>query len=107
MQAGLLRDRVELQQPVRAANSFGEAVITYQTRMQRWAALVPVSTSERTQGGQTVSAVNYRVTIRHDPQVGGEWRIRWGSKVLDIVSAVDPDGRGRTTEILATESTNP
>lgn len=107
MLAGTLRDRLELQQPVRAQNSFGEKVIAWHTRMTRWAAIVPASTSERTHGGQTVSVLNYRVAMRYDPQIGPDWRICWGTRVLDIVSVADPDGRKRELQILATEHVIP
>jgi len=98
MQAGRLRQRVTIQERTVSQDALGQVVET-------WSALAAnVPADVRMAGGmerfsnaidQTVATVTHRVRLRYRDDVTPLNRILHGSRVLDIQSAVDPDGRRR------------
>lgn len=106
MQAGRLRNLITIQQRTLTQDSLGGSVETWSTL----AASVPADVRMVGQGeryvasaDQEVALVTHRVRLRYRSDVTPLNRIIYGSRVLDIESAVDPDGRRRTLVLTCSE----
>ncbi|HWP38943.1 MAG TPA: head-tail adaptor protein [Gemmatimonadales bacterium] len=101
MRAGALRHQITLEQPAETIAS-GDASVAYTTVATVWAQLEGLVGTNR--GGLTAEA-EYRVRIRHRADVNPRWRlgIAGTNRKLGLLSAVDPDGRGRELVLLARE----
>lgn len=92
-----LRQTITLQSPTTPTN--GETAATYSnTETGVRAEVVPLRGSEGLRGRQVEALCTWRVTMRHRSSVTPAWRIVWGSRTLEIVSAYDPDQTGRITQ---------
>lgn len=89
MRAGELRDRVTIQTNTTAADGKGVYVNAWATLATVWAKVEAASGSQE---GQDIASgtVTYTVTIRYLSTVSRENRIQWGSRYLEILSAL-PD----------------
>lgn len=103
MNAGALRHRITLQQPIETQDEFGEVVITWQDVASVWAEVADLSGREFFAAMQTVSEITTRVRLRHRSDVETRWRMVVGARVLDIQAVIDPDGRKRELLLLCRE----
>lgn len=101
MRAGQLGTPLTLEEPSQTVAS-GKATPAYTNRGKAWCRVEGLSGTDRT---GIVSTAGYRVTTRYRSDVTSKWRLRDhnGTRVLEIVSAVDPDGRRRELVITAVE----
>lgn len=107
MRAGTLRERITLQKLVEGG---GDAAWTTPREWvdghRVWAGVVAASGGEKSGADGVLSSVSYTIRVRYLADVTSAWRVVWKGKVLDIVSAIDPTGRGRELEIKAVEHPN-
>lgn len=105
MQTGTLRNRIEIQKLTRTRDSLGGIVETWARLVEVWANVRMSGAGERmiSSVDQEVALVTHRITIRHRTDVSVENRILHGDRVLDIESAVDPDGRRRELVLVCSE----
>jgi len=104
MEAGKLRQRIILQQPVAGSNAIGETIYTWADVATIWGAVEPATGSWYYAGQQAESKVDGRVRIRYRADVLPTWRIKYGDRYLSIVSILNPQERNRETVIMYTES---
>ena len=89
-----------------ALDSYGEDVRTYATLGTAWGSMEAVGARERFESQQVKAEVSHRITIRHAAAYAGlraEDRVTLGSRIFDIVTPQDKDGRSKDLEILALE----
>lgn len=105
MQSGRLRERVTIQQQSITRDASGEELITWSDVATVWAQVLPGASSERFQAaaGQRVAEVSHTVRIRFRAGITPKMRLVWETRVLEILSIVDPDGRRRTGLLLCSE----
>lgn len=105
MQAGRLRTQVQLQRKSETQGATGEPVTS-------WATIATLPADVTMPGGverfvpdvdRVVATVTHRVRVRSAPQISPLDRFRLGSRTLEILSAVDPDGRRRETVCMCRE----
>lgn len=107
MKIGDLRHRITLRRPNRVDDpESGETVTTYVDAGTG----VPASVWPKGPAGETVTAaqqtarVSYEIRIRFVAGVGTDWRIVLADgRVLEILTAVDPDERHRELRITAVD----
>lgn len=104
MQAGKLRKRIILQQPVAGSNTIGEIVNTWADVASVWAAVEPATGSWYYAGQQAESKVDGRVRIRYRSDVLPTWRIKFGDRYLSIVSLLNPNEAKKELILMFTES---
>jgi SPP1 family predicted phage head-tail adaptor len=101
---GNLRHAITIQRASKTQNTYGEDVVT-------WPALLTAHAQIRAMQGRELEAYQQqwaeaRWKIRMwlpDVTIMREDQIIWGTRTLDILDAEDPDGTGRTLEIVARE----
>lgn len=106
MRSGRQRERVTIQKPVEtqaAENGFGEIDLAdgdanWQNLTTRWADVTPSAGREFVQGEQVQADVSHVVILRHDSEtalVTPKYRLKVGSRYLNILSAYPKDNRKR------------
>lgn len=105
MEAGKLRNRVDLQRVTVTRDSHGDQVKTWATLATVWASIEPLSGREFLQASQVMSDVTVRIKIRGNPDLAltPKDRVKFGARVFDIRHVIDWGGRGVETQLLCTE----
>jgi SPP1 family predicted phage head-tail adaptor len=93
MQAGKLRNRIELQAPSYSRDSMGAEITTYATKATVWGAVRPLSGSLYFTAKQADSSVSGEVEIRYRIDITPTWRLKIGERILSIVTIIDPENR--------------
>lgn len=100
MQAGKLRNRIELLKPVAIASDSGPRQ-SYQHVDCVWAAINIKTGNEQVSDQSVRSSLTYDISIRYRDDVRSDWQIKYRDMLLDIVSVFDPDQRRRELNIQA------
>lgn len=106
MQTGRLRERLTIQQQSVTRDASGEQLIAWTEVATVWGQVTPGASNERflASAGQRVAEVTHTARIRYRAGITPKMRIVWEStRILEILSVVDPDGRNRTTVLLCSE----
>lgn len=102
--AGRLRNYVQLQSRTASVGSHGQVDQTWTTYAWVWADFVALRGAELVAASQLNATVTTKAVIRWRDDVKAEHRIVFGSRTLEIISTLDPDGRSRTLELMIAES---
>ncbi|HMR01767.1 MAG TPA: phage head closure protein [Candidatus Competibacter phosphatis] len=106
MQTGRLRERLTIQQETVTRDDSGEELKSWSTLATVWGQVTPGASSERflASAGQRVAEVTHTARIRYRTGITPKMRIVWEStRILEILSVVDPDGRNSRTVLLCSE----
>ena len=105
MRAGRLRHRITIQRMVKERDALGGVAESWCDMVIVSAEIRMINAQERFVGGadQQVATVTHRVKIRYRSDVTPLNRIVHGDRLLDIESAVDPDGRRRELIMMCRE----
>ena len=93
MRAGELRHRLTLQQPVETVNDFGETVISYSDVDTVWGAVDPNAGKRYFEAMQANSEIQGAIRLRYRSDIEATWRILYGTRVLQIISIINPKER--------------
>jgi SPP1 family predicted phage head-tail adaptor len=97
MNIGSLRDRLTLEQPVRAPDGGGGASVAWQPVAELWAHARPITGDERLRHDQVAGRLTHRVTIRRRDGVAPAMRFRQGARIYEIVAVLDSPRRTHLT----------
>jgi SPP1 family predicted phage head-tail adaptor len=97
MHAGELRHRVTLKSP---STTGGDAAVAYTTKATVWAAFQELSGTDAS--GLVAEAVA-RFRMRYRSDLTPRWRLELGTRVFEIESISDRDGRRESLEGIARE----
>lgn len=104
MLSSKLRHKIDLQQKSATRDSFGSEVATWTTKATVRAAIEPLSGREYFMAYQVQSEVTHKITIRY---YGGGitpgWRIKFGTRVFDILSVINIEEKNQTMILMAKE----
>lgn len=95
MRAGQLRQRLTFQKETRARDSFNEEVVTWADHCTVWGSVNPNAGRKFYEALQSSSEVSGEVRIRYRTDILPTMRIKHGSRILAIVSIVNPQERDR------------
>jgi len=88
MNIAALRERLTLEQPVRAADGGGGAAVTWETVTELWAHVRPVTGDERLRHDQLAGRLTHRVLIRYRAGVVPAMRLRQGARIYEVVAVL-------------------
>lgn len=91
--SGELDTRGELQEPNPTQDTSGQEVPSWRTVKTVWMKVEGVTGAEGLRGQQVEGIGTYIIWMRYRPEVSVTWRIKLGSRTLQIASAIDPDNR--------------
>ncbi len=104
MEAGKLKDRIELQAPLKSFSAFNEAIETFTTQTTVWGAIRPLSGTLLMQSLQANSNISGEVEIRYRTDIQATWRLKIGQRILKIVTIINPENRNEKLWIKYSES---
>lgn len=90
--AGILREKVVIENAAETRNEYGESVQAWQTFAIRFASIEAITYSEQQQRQQVGGSVTHTVRIRYVPGLTGNMRVRWAdrdNRLLYISSVVE------------------
>ena len=103
MEAGALRHRVAIQEPVEARNSYNEAINTWALVAVVWAWVAPLAGREFFAAEHVQSEITHRVRLRYRAGITSEMRVVYAGRVLMIQSVIDRGERRRELELMCRE----
>ena len=103
MRAGLLRHRVTIQNLTTTQDSFGDVVEDWSNFATVWAQVEDLSGREFFAAVQVNSEIKTRARIRYMEGIKPTMRILHGTRTLEIIAPIDPDGKRRMLELLCRE----
>lgn len=103
MRSGQLRHRIDLQTKVASRGTFGEETITWRTEATVWGSIEPISGREYFLAYQVQSEVTHRIRLRYYKGVRPDWRIKFGSRVFDILSVINPEEKNSEMNLMCRE----
>lgn len=104
LHAGLLRQRITLEQATETRGSAGGVSKSWSTLATVWAQKEDLSGSERFTAQQTTAEVSTRFTIRYRTGLGGKLRVVHDSVTYNVESVQDPDGMRVGLYLLCTRT---
>lgn len=102
MEPGSLREVVELQQPTETRNALGEVTQSWATYATRYAAVQTLRSKEMLNAQQNGLHITHKVRLRHVDGLKASHRLRWRSRLLEIVSVLEHE-QYTVHELLCTE----
>jgi len=100
---GAFNRRVAIEAPVETADGAGGVVRSYEAVARAWAEIAPASARDISLASIHSQVVTHRVFMRAEWPLSLRHRLRFGHRVLRIVSLRDADGSGRFHDIRAEE----
>lgn len=102
MQAGRLRHRITLQEPVKSQGSIGQTVNTWQTYAVVWAEVNPSSVREFVSAQAFQNEVTGRITLRYRDDVTAKHRVLYRGQIYNIEGVFTDPNSGLEYITLAT-----
>lgn len=109
MQAGKLRQRVIIEEPIVSQDTYGEeAEPTWVTFAEVWAAVEPLSAGERytAENAQLLAEADTRIRIRYRTGVTHKMRVSFENRLFDIQAVINLETRDREIHLLCKEKPN-
>lgn len=100
---GQLRTRLGLYVPVETPDEHGGVNIRWVFQRLIWGAIEPRNLTETRENGRLAVTQSYRVTIRYRTDFPERARLMWGSRLLRVIAASDPDMRGERLHLICEE----
>lgn len=104
LNAGILRHRIRIEQPVRGARDEhgGEAVLWAHV-CDVWASIEPASASERTAGPVVEQQTTHLVRMRWRRGIASTMRVRYEGRIFQIASVVNVGERREELQLVCAE----
>ncbi len=100
---GDMRQRVVLEAPARTSDGGGGADESWQAVATLWAAMKPLTGSERLESETLAGRVSHEIWIRYRSGLTPEMRFRFGERLLDIRAVIDVEEQNRFLRCLVEE----
>jgi SPP1 family predicted phage head-tail adaptor len=107
MYSGKLRHKIYIEKKVVLRNEYGEEVVTYETFIEAYASIEPLSGREYFLAQQTQASVDFKITTRYREGIGPDFRIKWGERIFNIQSVLNVEEMNRQLIIYAKEQLKP
>jgi SPP1 family predicted phage head-tail adaptor len=109
MRAGRLRHWIVIEKKGKTRNDYGEETISWTTNIGTWASVSPIRGANYFASMQLQASISHQVTMRYQTLGNtteihpGYCRVRFGGRVLNILSAINPDERNISLELMCAE----
>lgn len=102
IRSGELRHKVTIQTYTETTSAVGQRKKVYSDTGYAWAAIVPLSATETTNGPQVTASATHQLTLRYRSLRPSD-RIRYGQRIFEIVSILNKEERNIELVVLARE----
>lgn len=103
MRAGALRHRIAIEEKSVAQNEFGEEEATWNTFVDAWASIRPLTGREFLESRAQGQEISHEVRLRHRDGVTPEMRVSFDGRVFDIEAAMNVEERGKELVLMCKE----
>ncbi len=104
MRIGKLRHRIAIQRYVQGESEIGDPIQYWDTLCHAWASIEPISGREFWEAERIAAEITHKVTMRPtETRTIPKDRIVFDSRILEIVSVLDIEERGRELNLLCKE----
>ena len=103
MRSGNLKHKIEIQAFTETQNDYGEVIKGFTTFATVYASIIPLSGKEYFASKSVNAEISHKIECRYVSGVLPSMRIVFGSRVFNIVSALNIREANRTLQIMATE----
>jgi SPP1 family predicted phage head-tail adaptor len=107
IRAGELRKRITIQQPQSVKDSSLGQKVSWSTFRACWAAVEPLSGTERLQYAQLYPELSIRVTVRYTKGLSPKMRVLYGTRTFEILDVLDLQERHKETQLMCRELETP
>lgn len=103
MQAGKLREVLEIQTNTPTANAYGEMVPAWATVATVRGQVQILSGREFIEAKQREVDLSAKITIRYRADITANQRVKWGARYFDIDAVLDAGGAARALILMVRE----
>ncbi|MCV0370821.1 phage head closure protein [Filomicrobium sp.] len=100
---GDLRQRVGIERVVRVTDGGGGAEEEWDMVAEVWAAVMPLTGTERVEADAVNGNVSHEIWMRYRPDVAPDMRLRLGPRLFDVRAVMDVEERRRFLRCLCEE----
>lgn len=100
---GDLRTRLGLYTPSVTVDEWGGHLTHWTFQKAFWAAVTPKTLTERSENGRLTVTQNYRVILHFQDDFPERARLMWGTRLLRVIAASDPDNRRERLHLICEE----
>lgn len=93
MSSGKLHHRITIETKTRTGDSGGGGSVAWTAVETVWADVTPISGFKRMQSEQMQARVTHKVTMRYRTDVDISMRLKWGTRLFSIRSAINDSER--------------
>jgi SPP1 family predicted phage head-tail adaptor len=101
---GKLRHLITIEQVAETQDTDGSAIETWSTFAAVQASIEPISGREYFAAQSTQADVTHRISLRYLDGVIPKMRVKYGSRLFDILSAINVNERNRELQLMCRES---
>lgn len=107
MHAGRLNKKITIEQPTETQDGTGQAVKSWSTYSQPWAAIEPLRANEFISSQQIVGEATVRIRVRADSGITEKMRVNWNGKIYNIEGPpINISERDREMHLMCSEGAN-
>ena len=106
MRAGKLRHKVTIQDYTESQDSYGAVTKTWSDYATIWASIEPVRGREFWDSKQINAEITAKITIRYLSGITPKMRIKYGARIFEIISVINPEERNKELQLMVKESVN-
>lgn len=103
MRAGELRHQVILQTPTPTRDSYGAEIVTWTDTATVWASIEPLRGREYWEAQKINAEISHKIRMRYREGVKPNMRLKFGSRIFEIISVFSPEERRRELWYLCKE----
>ena len=103
MKIGKLRHRIAIEQVAEIQDSDGSVIETWSAFADVQASIEPISGREYFAAQTTQAEVTHRFSLRYVSGVTPKMRVKYGSRIFDILSVINVNERNRELQLMCRE----
>ena len=104
MRAGKLRHMIAIESVIETQDADGSVIETWSTYATAQASIEPISGREYFAAQTTQADVTHRISLRYFAGIMPKMRVKYGSRIFDILSAININERNRELQLMCRES---
>ena len=103
MRSGTLRHRITIQESTETSDGMGGFTTIWSDKLEMWVAIWPLSAKERLDAMKLELQITHKIRGRYRSGITAKDRIKFGTRIFNIVSPINQDERNVQLDMLALE----
>ena len=103
MRSGTLRHRITIQESTETSDGMGGFTTIWSDKLEMWVAIWPLSAKERLDAMKLELQITHKIRGRYRSGITAKDRIKFGTRIFNIVSLINFEERNEQLDMLALE----